>query len=61
MPPKVGVKTLTGKMINNYQLYLSSHGNQVYNQTWFDATLVYRFNERNRSYNSLTQCFDTPV
>ena len=31
-------------------------------QTWFDATLVCRFNECNsRSYNSYTQRFDTPV
>ena len=31
-----------------------------YSLTWFDATLVYRFNEYNRrSYNSETQPFDT--
>ena len=39
--------------ININNIYLSSHGNQVDNQTWFGATLVYRFNECNRrSYNS---------
>ena len=35
-----------------FKIYESSQGNQVDNQTWFDATLVYRFNECNRrSYN----------
>ena len=33
---------------NSIKLYLSSQGNQVDNQTWFDATLVKRFNECNR-------------
>ena len=43
-----------------FKIYESSQGNQVDNQTWFDATLVYRFNECNRrSYNSQTQRFDT--
>ena len=32
----------------NYVLYWSSQGNQVDNQTWFDATLVKRFNDCNR-------------
>ena len=34
-------------------MYSNSHGDQVDDQTWFDATLVNRFSECNRrSYNS---------
>ena len=48
---------LADKAANYFALkiYLSSHGNQENNETWFDATLVYRFNECNRrSYNVST-------
>ena len=36
------------KYIFAHKMYLSSHGNQVDKQTWFDATLVQRFNEWNQ-------------
>ena len=47
-----------------FTVFLSENVNheQTVSKTWFDATLVYRFNECNqRSYNSQTQHFDTPV
>ena len=44
LPVKVGYK----KKKNKHILYKSSQGNQMDNQTWFDATLVKRFNECNR-------------
>ena len=53
--PKVKIlkkpKRQTQCAVNFYNL--SSHGNQVDNQTWFDATLVYKFNEcYRRNYDS---------
>ena len=48
-------KLLLNEIFNKsaLKIYSSSHDNQVDNQTWFDATLVYIFGECNwRIYNS---------
>ena len=39
------------------KIHSSSHGNQVDNQTWFDATLVWRFNECNREFTIIDLMF----
>ena len=41
------------KMIPGEEFHQNVFGNKCKVQTWFDATLVYRFNEcKRRSYNS---------